>query len=105
VERAIHATSDTRPLFTWLGNRPAEVGYYWLREADTRLFTEFVQQAWAGNWPMLPLDPEVVVALDLPAARVYKFRHLPIARRFAAAVKEVAGRDLALVRYFELEVL
>jgi hypothetical protein len=105
VERAIHARSDSKPLFAWLGKRPADAGYYWLREADTTLFVEFVQQAWAGSWPMLPLDPEVVVGLDLKPAKVHTFRHLPIARKLATVAKKLAGRDLALVRYFELEVL
>ncbi len=105
VERAIHAKADGRPLFSWLGDHPAEEGYYWLREAETTLFTGFLQQAWAENWPMLPVDPEVTEGLELKPAKVHKFRQLPIARKLASAVKTLAGRDLAVVRYFELEAL
>jgi len=105
VERAIHARPDGRPLFAWLGDGKAEEGYYWLREADTRLFLDFVQQAWAERWPMLPLDPEVTDGLDLKPARQHTLRHLPIGRKLAAAAKKLAGRDLAVVRYFELEAL
>ncbi len=105
VERAIHAKAAGRPLFSWLGDRPAEEGYYWLREAETKLFNDFVLEAWAGNWPMLPLDPEVAQGLELKRAKQHKFRQLPIAKRLAAAAKKLAGRDLAMVRYFELEVM
>jgi hypothetical protein len=105
VGRAISAKSDGRPLFSWLGNRPAEAGYHCIREADTKLFTRFVQQAWAENWPMLPLDPEVADELELKPGKEYKARNFPMARKLAAAAKKLAGRDLCLVRYFELEVI
>jgi hypothetical protein len=105
IERAISAKSDSRPLFSWLGTRAAGEGYHWLREADTDLFGTFIQQAWAENWPMLPLDPEVADELELKSGKEYKVRNFPLARRLAAAAKKQAGRNLCLVRYFELEVL
>jgi hypothetical protein len=105
IERAISAKADSRPLFSWLATRPADEGYHSLREADTELFGRFIQQAWAENWPMLPLDPEVADELELKPAKEYTVRNFPLARRLAAAAKKLAGRRLCLVRYFELEVL
>jgi|WetSurMetagenome_2_1015567.scaffolds.fasta_scaffold25244_2 hypothetical protein len=104
VERAIQAGPEPRPFFSWLKKGQSDEGYYWLRESDTKLFLQFVTEAWAGNWPLLPLDPEVMTGLELDA-KTLKFRRLPLARKLAAAAKKLAGRDLALVRYFELEVL
>jgi hypothetical protein len=105
VDKAVHAKSDDRPLFGWLDVRPPVEGYHWIREADTKLFNSFVQQAWAENWPMLPLDPEVVDELDLKHSKECKFRSSPLAKRLAAAAKKLDGRGLCLIRYFELEVL
>jgi hypothetical protein len=105
VERAIHAGRERRPFFPWLRGQTEEDGYYWLREAETRLFTDFVLKAWAGNWPMLPLDPEVVDGLELKPSKRTGFRQLPIAEKLAAAAKKLRARELAVVRYFELEVL
>jgi hypothetical protein len=105
IERAIHAGPERRPLFSWLPGQAEEEGYYWLREADTKLFTDFVLKAWTGNWPMLPLDPEVVDGLELKPSKRAGFRQLPIAEKLATAAKKLRGRDLALVRYFELEVI
>jgi hypothetical protein len=105
IERAISAKSDSRPLFPWFGTRIADEGYHTLREADTELFGRFLQQAWAGNWPLLPLDPEVADELELKRAKEYTVRSFPLARRLAAAAKKLDGRNLCVVRYFEVEVL
>ena len=64
-----------------------------------------MREAWAGNWPALPLDPEVADEMELKPRKAHKFRGFPIARHLAAAAKKLAGRDLSCVRYFELEVM
>ncbi len=105
LSRAVHGKAAGKPLFTWLGERPAEEGYHWIREADTKLFLDFVREAWAGNWPALPLNPEVADELELKPRKAHKFRGFPVARHLAAAAKTLAGRGLSCVRYFELEVM
>jgi hypothetical protein len=105
LDKGLSAKIDARPLFSWLGDRPASEGYQWVREGDTALFNAFIQEAWTGNWPLLPLAKDVVELMELKPGKEYRIRNFPVARKLAAAAKKMANRRLCLVRYFELEVM
>jgi hypothetical protein len=98
VKAALNCGAVEKPIFPWQSDDCLTDGYRCLGIRDTRLFVDFLCQAWQENWDVLRLNE--AVKKEIERTWMPRFRDYPLASKLIACAKIGPLARPCVVRYF-----